>query len=865
MTAPNPTAATGEADRYRLPRTVVPSHYDLVLEPDLGAATFTGTVAIDVEVVEPVDEIVLNALDLEIDRATLVGPNGTRLAGSVTYDADTERALIDIEDAAAPGRWRLELSFRGELNDKLVGFYRSTYVDEDGATQTLAVSQMESTHARRAFPCFDEPDFKATFAVTLVVADGLTALSNAAEIADEPTDDGRRRVRFATTMKMSTYLVAFVVGPLEVTEAVTTRGGVPIRVAHPRGKGHLAPYALDAAVFCLDFFADWFDIPYPGDKLDLVAVPDFAFGAMENLGCVTFREVLLLIDPESATQPELERLVDVVAHELAHMWFGDLVTMGWWEGIWLNEAFATFMEMLATDAYRPEWQRWVSFGLSRTAAFDVDALAATRPIEFPVISPEDAEGMFDLLTYEKGAAVLRMLEQYLGPDTFRDGIRRYISTHQYGNTVTTDLWDAIEESSGEPVRRIMDSWIYQGGFPAVGVDLEQDRHVVRLTQRRFQALDPKGSEPDATEWSVPVTLRVGRGDESTVERVLLEGDTTTVDLDRPADWVHVNVDGAGFYRVRYSPAAREALLAHRGQLAAIERYGLVDDAWAAVLADELDAPSFLALVRELAADEDDLSVWQRIAGGLGALDRLVPAPAREAWTATVRALARPALDRIGWEPAAAEDERHRQLRGTLVSLLGTVGADDEVVARSRALHDRHLAGEKGLDPALVAAAIEVVAGSGTAEDFDAFAGRVRAASTPQEEVRYTYALADFPGAEELDRLLAMTLTDEIRTQNGAFVLRRALLNRENGPQAWAFVQSHWSEISERLPSMSMVRMVEGVRALSTPELAAQVEAFFAEHPLPQATKTLAQHLEAMRVNVGVREREADRIAAAVTD
>ncbi|MBK5223095.1 MAG: ERAP1-like C-terminal domain-containing protein [Acidimicrobiia bacterium] len=862
MTAPTDSTDTA---RYRLPRSVVPSHYDLVLEPDLDAATFIGSVRVDVEVVEPVDEIVLNALDLEIGTASLVGPNGTTLVGTVTYDPDTERALIGLDDAAAPGQWRLELTFAGELNDKLVGFYKSTYTDDDGTTHTIATSQMESTHARRAFPCWDEPDFKATFGVTLVVAEGLTALSNAAEIGDEATDGGRRRVRFATTMKMSTYLVAFVVGPLDVTDAVMTKSGVPIRVAHPRGKGHLTQYALDAAVFSLDFFSEWFDLPYAGDKLDLVAVPDFAFGAMENVGCVTFREVLLLIDPATATQPELERLVDVVAHELAHMWFGNLVTMGWWEGIWLNEAFATFMEMLATDAYKPEWQRWVSFGLSRTAAFDVDALAATRPIEFPVISPEDAEGMFDLLTYEKGAAVLRMLEQFLGPDVFRDGLRTYMQTHQYGNTRTADLWDAIESASGEPVRRVMDTWIYQGGFPVVGLSLERDGATIRLTQQRFMVLDPAGAEPDTSQWAVPVTLRFGRGDDTFDERVLLDADTVTVDLDAPADWVVVNVDGSGFYRVRYSAEARDLLVEHRHELSAIERYGLVDDAWALVLADELDAPAFVALCEALAADEDDVSVWQRIAGGLGSLDRIVADSARSAWAARVRHIAGPALELLGWEAAATDDERRRQLRATLVGLLGTVGADDAVVARARAVHDRHLAGESGLDPAVVAAAVDVVAAHGSADDFYVFVARMTDAPTPQESMRYMYALADFPGEAEHQRLLEMSLTEAIRTQNAAFVLRRAMFNRANGPAAWSFLRSRWDEVTERLPSMSLVRMAEGIRAMSTPELAADVEAFFAEHPMPQATKTLAQHLEAMRVNVGLREREAHRIAAAVAD
>ncbi len=851
------------SDPYRLPRTVVPAHYELTLEPDLDAATFDGTVSISVDVVEPTDEIVLNAADLEIDSARLVGPNGVEVAGTVTLDADAERAIIDLDDAAAPGSWRLDLVFRGVLNDKLVGFYRSTYTDDDGASHTLAVSQMESTHARRAFPCFDEPDFKATYAVTLVVADGLTAISNGAEIEDEPTSDGRRRHRFATTMPMSTYLVAFVVGPLEVTEERLTKGGVPIRVVHPPGKGHLTPYALDAAAFALDYFAEWFGIAYPGDKLDLVAVPDFAFGAMENLGCVTFREVLLLIDPDTATQPELERLVDVVAHELAHMWFGDLVTMGWWEGIWLNEAFATFMEMLCTDAYRPQWQRWVSFGLSRTAAFDVDALASTRPIEFPVVSPEDAEGMFDLLTYEKGAAVLRMLEQYLGPDVFKAGIRAYIDAHQYGNTKTTDLWDAIEASSGEPVRRIMDTWIYQGGFPLVSVALERGGASVRLTQQRFRTLDPAGSDEDASLWAVPVTLRIGRGDEVTDERVLLDADTTMVSLDAPADWVLANADGAGFYRARYGEAARAALVEHRRDLRPIERYGLVDDAWAAVLAGETSTPEVLDLCRALAADEDDMAVWQRIAAALGALDRYVPDDARPALAAAVRDVAGPHLARLGWSAADGEDERTGQLRGTLVRLLGTTGEDAEVIAEARAVHDRALAGESGLDPAVVSAAVDIVAATGTAADLDVFIERMESAPTPQERQRYQYALGDFPGADEIDRVLDLVLSDAIRSQNAAFVLRRVLLNRDHGDRAWSYLTRHWDAVTDKLPSMSMARMAEGVRGLSTPALAHEVESFFAEHPLPQAAKTLAQHLEALRVNVGVRERESERLGDAL--
>ncbi len=388
------------------------------------------------------------------------------------------------------------------LNDKLVGFYRSTFTDDDGVERVLATTQMEATDARRAFPCWDEPDVKAVFAVTLVVPDDLLAVVQRRR--DRPRAGGRREGG----------------GALRRHDAdVDLPGGVRRRPArrHRRGRRRRQAaarrlprrarstsrdFALEVGEFALRFFTDWFGIVYPGDKLDLVAIPDFAFGAMENLGCVTFRERYLLVDPATATQAELQAVVDVIAHEIAHMWFGDLVTMKWWNGIWLNEAFATFMEMTCTDAFRPEWQRWVDFGLSRSAAFDTDALAATRPIEYPVVSPADADGMFDVLTYEKGASVVRMLEQYLGADRFRAGIRRYMARHQYGNTETTDLWDAIEAETGEPVRRIAESWIFQGGFPEVSVE----RGATAPSCGSRSAGSPTAPPTTAARWAVPLVV-----------------------------------------------------------------------------------------------------------------------------------------------------------------------------------------------------------------------------------------------------------------------------------------------------------------------------------------------------------------------
>ncbi len=882
-----------DADRYRLPRSAVPSHYELSIEPDLDGATFAGAESVTLDVLEPVDELVLNALDLSIDEAWLEGPGGARLDATATFEPGTERVRLALAGTAAPGAWTLRARFRGVLNDKLVGFYRSTFTDDAGVEHVIATTQMEATHARQAFPCWDEPALKATFAVTLVVPGHLTALSNGAAGAEETMADGRRRVRFATTIPMSTYLVAFVVGPLGVTDPVVAgdAAGTPLRVAYPPGRGALSAFALESGAFALAFFGDYYDIAYPGGKLDLVAIPDFAFGAMENLGCVTFREVALLVDPARATQPDLQRVADVIHHEIAHMWFGDLVTMRWWNGIWLNEAFATFMEMKCTDAFRPQWQRWVDFGISRTAAFDVDALASTRPIEFEVISPQDAEGMFDVLTYEKGAAVLRMLEQYLGEDAFRDGVRRYLADHAYANTETTDLWDAIEAATQAPVRRIMDSWIFQGGYPVIEVDLDAGPMVagegtgdrggagigatLRLRQQRFRYAGGDGDGQDGARvaaggeaWVVPVVLRYGRGGagaggEGTAEvrehKVLVEAPALDVALEFEPDWVLVNVGASGFYRVRYAPALLGALgRLGPGGLDPLERYQLVDDAYASVVAGVGTAAGFMDLARSF-GEETDLSVWQRLAGAMGALDRILDDGARPRYQAVVRALVAPALERLGHAPTDDEPERRRQLRGTLLELLGTVGDDDEAQRRARDLHDAYVADPDSVDPALAAAAIGVVASRGGAEEFDLFWARHRAAGDPQTAIRYLHALARFEDPALVERMLALSV-DGMRTQDAPYVLGRALANRHASERVWRFIRDDWAALNERFPSNSIVRMLGGLASLTDAALAGDVRAFFADHDVPQGAKTLAQHLERMQVNVALRRREAGPFA-----
>ena len=842
-------------DPHRLPRAVVPSRYDVRLEPNLPTATFTGDVTIQVEVVEPTAWVVLNAADLSIDTAVVGGR-----AATVVELPEQQRLALHLDPPLPVGPTEIALTFAGELNDKLAGFYRSRYTDADGNEQVIGTTQMQEMDCRRAFPCWDEPDFKAVFGITLVVEDGLLAISNGPESGRTPLPDGRVEVRFADTMPMSTYLVAFVVGKMEASEAVEV-DGVPLRVVHLPGNAHLAPFALDLGTRALHWFHDYYGIPYADSKIDLVAIPDFAAGAMENTGCITFRESMLLVDPATATLAEQMVVGDVVAHELAHMWFGNLVTMRWWNGIWLNEAFATFMEVECIDQLRPDWKRWDVFSLERTTAFETDSLASTRPIEFPVHSPEDCHGMFDVLTYLKGGAILRMLQKYLGEDRFRDGVRHYLQTHAYGNTETGDLWDAIEhvvaaDGGNEPVRRLMDSWIWQPGFPLVTAALDGTDLV--LTQQRFGFTDDVTSDPAI--WLAPFQVRVG----DTTHRVLLEGEPARIPLGDPDAAVVVNAGGHAFLRVAYAPALLARL---RGDalrsLAPVERYNLVDDAWNAAVAGRIEVVDVLDLLSGF-ADEDDLSVWQAIVAAWAGMGRLVDGDALTGLQAVVRATASPALERLGRAPVDGEDDRTGRLRGLLVTALAVHGADPAIRAWCADLLADADVDPTAVHPELLAAATTAVAHTGDDSTFERFVDGYLNGRTPQEQIRNLYALAELPTADLIQKACDFAFSGQVRTQNAPFLLNLCIANREHGAVAWRAVRENWDLANERFPGNTIPRMVQSARLLNTPELEADVQGFFAEHAVPQAVKTLEQILERQRVNVAFRARAEASLAATLS-
>ena len=846
-------AGTPGTEPFRLPRTVEPERYRLEIEPEVASATFSGTVALDAVIHEAVDQIVLNAAELAVSDVEVFAADGSTTSCTVTFDDELEQVVFRSASTIPPGPCTITCRFSGTLNDKLRGFYRSTYSGPDSEAQTIATTQFESVDARRCFPCFDEPDRKAIFEITLIVEPGVEAISNSPIVAIDPVR-GKRRIRYSPTMKMSTYLVAFVIGKLETTETIDV-DGVPLRVVCTPGKAAIAHYALEVGAFALRFFADYFNIPYPGEKVDLVAIPDFAAGAMENLGCITFRDTALLVDPDKAARAALERVADVIAHELAHMWFGDLVTMGWWEGIWLNEAFATFMEMLCVDAFRPSWDRWVGFAPSREAALAVDGVHATRPIEYPVGPPKEAEGMFDLLTYEKGCGVLRMLEQHIGPEVFRDGVRAYLKAHAYGNTVTTDLWDALEDASGAPVRDVMNTFILQGGHPLVSLSDGS------LHQQPFAY----GPVPEGTtsaigsEWNVPVAVRALPHDDkpgAPVRRLVLRAEPARVE-EAERGLAVVNAGGWGVYRVGYEPAHRLALAESLSELTPLERANLLGDTWATTLAGHSRLRDFLAVAARLGLHPDP-APWSPVASAFVLTHRVAEPEHRPPLQDAVDAVVGPIQSHLGFDARPDDGERTPSLRALAINLMGTVGADAAVRTEAARRFDASpIAGGAG-DPIpadIEAATLAVVAQLVRPEDYDALLERYRSASTPQEEMRSLGALAAFPDVDLCLRTFDLAMT-EVRSQNGFAVIGSLLANPVGCQEVWTRLTETWDAVLDRFPKNAPPRIIESLPALCADAVFAERAIdFLAAHPLSSGPRRVAQSCERLRVNVAFAARE----------
>lgn len=678
------------------------------------------------------------------------------------------------------------------------------------------------------------------------------------------------------------------------------------------GKTHLTDFALKVAAFTINYFEEYFRVKYPdADKCDLIALPDFASGAMENKDCITFRETALLVDESIASHAELERVAEVVMHELAHMWFGDLVTMRWWNGLWLNEAFATFMEVKCLDAFRKDWRVWDTFGISRAAAARTDSLKSTHPIESPVNSPEEAQELFDVISYQKGCSVLYQIEQFIGEETFRNGITHYLNKYAFGNTETYDLWDSLEQACREagsdiPVRKIMDDWVFTAGHPLLSVSLASSSRAthgvapthdpdltgsgsskttpastslpgsaggspastgsgsssIKITQQQFKFLPETATKQP---YLVPVIMSVKTaGGKLETQKFVLSEAEKTISIGPDFEWVVLNAGGSGFYRVRYEPVLAQKLIAHvQKNLSVLERFNLVNDTWASVRAGFTSASDYLELIK-MFSQEDDINVWSIISSSVHALYLLLLDKERGAFQKFIKALFGPQSKKLGWEPAVGESVQTKQLRGLLLGVLGTIGGDADIAEKAVTYFNKWKTNKTSIDANILSALVNILAYHGGKDRYEEFRKISHEAKTPQELIRFLYALAAFKDLSLLKQTLASCLSEQVKTQDAPHLLAAVAQNEIGTEAAWQFLKENWQRMLAAYPENGVTRMCGAILpALDKPGFEAEAQEFFAKHKVPAGDMAVAQGLELLHVNVLMRTRETKPLSAYV--
>ena len=855
-----------------LPAAVRPTKYALRLEPDLDQFTFWGEESIAVDVVETTSEIVLNAIELQVESAALTKDGTTISAKAIHLDTSRETVTLDFGQAIAPGQGDLAVTFTGILNDKLRGFYRSQYTTPEGDQRYLAATQFEATDARRAFPCWDEPACKATFEVTLIIPSRLKAISNTPVVTESQPRPGITELRFAETPVMSTYLLAFLVGDLISIESQYQGTGVTTRVAvwTTPGKEEQGRFALDTSVKLLTFFNDYFGIPYPLEKLDHIALPDFAAGAMENWGAITYRETALLVDENNSSAGTRQRVAEVVAHEMAHMWFGDLVTMQWWDDLWLNESFASWMGTKAVDWLFPDWQMWTQFvNMDTNRALSLDGLKNSHPIEQQVKDPAEVSQLFDAISYSKGASIIRMLEQFLGAEAFQMGLQGYISANQYGNARTEDLWSALESASGEPVTSIMDSWTKQMGYPVLQVETTGplDRRELVLSQERFvydRLLEYHGPEPEV--WRVPIRVTYGGGEPATL---LMDGRQVSLSLEGPTDgsehsWFKINPQQTGFFRVNYPPEDWERLVPaiQSRELSASDRLGIQNDAYSLSRAGLLPVTQFLSLVTAY-GNEDDASVWGDVASNLRDLEVLLTGEGSfESYQIFARGVFKPAASRAGWQARSGEGHMDALLRSTVLSQAGSYG-DQEVLDQAREHFQQYIRDSASVRPDIRGVMLSLTGQTGDRGIYDQLWKLEKDTDLQEEKIRLLLALTRFSDQGLLSETLERSLSSDVRLQDTISVITGVASNPSGRELAWEFIKDNWPEFDRRygIGGFGVMRLVSVCGNFTSPERLSDVESFFAEHPVPAAERTIRQALERIRLNIKWLERNRDELAA----
>jgi len=843
----------------KLPKEVVPTGYSIRIVPDIDKLTFSGTETVKLSAHSPVHRLVLNALELKITGASLDGK--ALLESAIRIDEKTELLTLELPSQLAAGDHTLALSFSGKINQQGQGLFYARYQEQGSGTKKIMLgTQFEATDARRLFPCWDEPVFRARFQLTAVTPENWFAVSNM-PIESERKIAGGKEVRFAATPSMSSYLNVFVAGELDLIESQS--GLTQIRVITTKGKAEMGRYALEATAQILKYYNDYFGVPYPLPKLDQIALPGGFGGAMENWGGITYYEAALLFDPKNSSAETKQNIYEVLAHEMAHQWFGDLVTMAWWDNLWLNEGFASWMGTKCTAHFNPQWEVWLRrnlprdptrrVGITKEQAMEGDARSTTHPIQQPIATEAEANSAFDDITYKKGQSFLRMLESFLGQDVFRDGIRQYMATHKFSNSTTADLWNALSESSGQPIAEIAAGWTEQPGFPVVKVKRGEGGKV-SLTQERF-TINFRNAPP--LEWKIPLTYSIDVGQAPV--SVLMTGKSAHLQ-NIPADRaLKLNVKGAGNYRVEYDEPSWNLLLRTLPQMGVEDRVDLLSDAWALVQANRASVSRYFELVDKLPSSTE-LAEREQIINVLDFINRLlIGRPEREKFQAYARSILRPTFDALGWDPKASEPATAGNLRASLINALGDLN-DQEIIAGCRERFKRYLTNPQSLQPDLRPPVLAVVGRYADEATWNQLHELGLKTTSTEEKQNYYDALAGAIDPTLVKKTLPIALTDELPTSRAIFLVSRVARESDHPDIAWDFAKANMKALLAKTDALGANRYAPSLFTFFSEDSRANELKAYGKTNLPVSATEVAKAVDEIQFRSEFEKRLARQLS-----
>lgn len=818
----------------RLSRDIVPIEYDIKLHPDLENFTFIGEETINLNILKPTKKLTLHSKEIEINTVSITIKNQKHFA-KISYNEKNETATFIFENTIPKGKNKITIFFKGILNDKMRGFYRSSYIYE-GKVHNLATTQFEATDARRAFPCFDEPAQKSIFYVSLVVPKGKTAISNTLPISKIEHESGFEVIKFAPSPKMSTYLLAFIVGDFEYIEKKSKKG-VIVRVHTTPGKIHQAKFALEITVKCLDFYEEYFDIPYPLNTLDMIAIPDFSSGAMENWGAITYRETALLFDEEKSSLANKQWVALVIAHELAHQWFGNLVTMEWWTDLWLNEGFASYIEYLAVDKLFPNWDIWTQFAThDLSTALSLDALANTHPIEIKVYHPDEIGEIFDVVSYSKGASIIRMLADYLGEENFKNGLRYYLKKHSYKNTETIHLWKAFEKISKKPVKSMMKNWTQKSGYPVVKAEIKQNE-LILSQERFFSSPISKAKDKEKTKWLIPISIIENK------------------------NFLKINSGETGFFRTAYSHELLELLkepIANK-TLSPLDRLGIVRDLFALSEAGIINTYEILEFLSAY-KNEDNYTVWAEISSGLGYINQMIATTnIKKDFDNFVCDLFTPIFIQIGFDKKVNEDHTTGLLR--IVVLRKLLSANHPKIIKELLKRYKDMEAGKKTDADLRGLLYFAYIKNGGEKEYRKLIEKYKKETLHEEKNRIGSLLGQFNQDKILCEVVHFAMSSDVRIQDTVSILSGVGVNPFGRNIFMKNLKSNWQTLLSRYGDggMALSRVVKDIGYSPEKKHLQDYKKFFMKNDAPGAKRAIEQTIEKMEANILYLQRELPNI------